>query len=130
MRSTIGMKVRAYEKTDLEEINSWYNKRKLPLVNAEIMPKTGFIVPGVAVAFMYKTDSEIALLDGCISNPDAAPYERKEALEIIMNELVCEAAHQGFNKVIAMTRHPSIKEVCKRANLRDIGEYTMFSKEL
>ena len=124
------MKVRAYRPTDLNEINSWYSKRKLPEVFAELLPETGFIVPGVAAAFMYRTDSKIALFDGCISNPYATKQERKEALDIIMAELVHEASHQGFHVALTMTKHPGIRAVCKRAHLRDIGEHTMFSKEL
>lgn len=130
MRSTIGMNIRLYTPTDLIDINTWYYKRKLPVVPENLLPKTGFIVPGIGAAFLYRTDGGIALCEGFITNPDTTREERIEARDLIMSELLHEAAHQGFKTAIAISNNFMVHDVCEKFGMRDIGNYKMFSKEL
>lgn len=77
---------RKYGNDDYNEVSGWYEARGLHLIPS-LLPKTGFIVPGVAAGFLMLTDTSCAILEPFIANPRATREDRDEALKCVMKVL-------------------------------------------
>ena len=78
----------------------------------EALPKTGFIIPGKAVGFLYRTDSSLALIENLVAAPGLSREERSEAVDAIVAAVCAEAAKQGFKMLLGYT---VLDAVVKRA---------------
>jgi len=87
--------IRRFNKTDLEEVLGWFHSRKID-VTADYLPETGFIEPGIAAGFIYKTDANFCIFESFISNPNTTPIEREVALSLIVTKMITEAKNMGF----------------------------------
>lgn len=91
---------------DMIEINEWMNLRN---IESRITPSTlGIIEPGIAAAFLYITDSNLALIDHMVSNPNSDPKARDQALDAIVSELVTIAQNLGFDIVYGITNNEAV----------------------
>ena len=107
-------------------IERWNPERHMPLLGrwlrergmaesagwSEMYPPTGFVVDGIAIGFLYRTDApHVAWLDGVVSDPGSGPLERAQALKSLISELYAEADRQGVRLVFATTSAPSLVEL-------------------
>ena len=122
------MKLRKVVKEDLLSINSWYVKRSLPALSADILPEIGLIAPGVAALFIYQTDSSMAMIEGLIANPDATARDRAEAINQLIDTCVDYAHLLGYTQVIGLTRDAGTYKRVKRHGFFDLGTYQMVAK--
>ena len=93
---------------DKEEIDSWATKRKMNPIRPEYLPDFGLIVPGLAVGFLYMTDSQLCAIHNIVANPDSEPEDRSEAIDQIVGGLIEYAKQQGFTAVLGTTDVPVI----------------------
>lgn len=108
------MLARRFEPGDLEEVNGWLTNRGLGCADLKMLPHNGFIVPSVAVGFLYKTDSTAAFLDFFVSNKEI-PYEkRQEAFDMIAERLIARAIELGFHTVIGTTSSTGMMKRCEK----------------
>ncbi len=81
---------------------------------ADLYPATGFVVDGIAVGFLYRTDAAaLGWLDGIVTDPKASKDARATALRVLVTELYAEARRQGVRLVWATTSAPSLVELGK-----------------
>lgn len=124
------MNPRAFSLLDLDEMNRWYERRGEAPIPASMLPRLGLIVPGVAVGFLYQTDSSVALVEGLVTNPDAKLCDRAKALQIILEELVESARVFGFKQVIGFGASRGPVRLTLRQGFRCLGAYEMVMKEV
>ena len=124
------MKAILFKPAHLEEINEWNNSWKLSLVSLSDLPRVGYIVRGAAAGFLYQTDSNVCFLEGFISNKYCEKGLRKEALDLISDELVKAAVNFGFKKIVAKTRLKAIAERCENYAFQDKGIFAVYLKEV
>ena len=94
--------MRAYLASDLPEVNGWLLAHgKAPLPEKRI-PETGCIEPGVAVGFLYTTDSDVSFIEGYVTNPAAGMRARSEAIDAITQALLTQAHELGAGLVVAI----------------------------
>lgn len=86
-----------------EQVLHWMQLRGETLV-PEALPATGFIVPGVAAGFLYRTDSSIAWIDGLVASKDVPKETRSKALDEIVQALRAEARNSGFKVMMGLTQ--------------------------
>jgi len=122
------MDVRAYTDQDYETVSTWYVERNLNPVPRRYLPTVGAMVPGIACAFMYQTDGQFVILENFITNPRTTHEQRKEALDIIVADMLASAKGLGFGTAIAFTTHPTVEYGCR--DFQPGGDYKMFSKEI
>lgn len=89
------MAVRKFEKTDLSEVCGWFHSRNIELTS-DYLPETGFIEPGIAAGFIYKTDANFCIFESFVSNPNTTKEEREHALSSIVTNMIEEAKKLGF----------------------------------
>lgn len=87
--------IRRFTPQDLAEINAWQTLRDLPPVAIELLPPTGFLVPGVAVGFSRVCEGNLAMIDTLSTNPEASSLDRHHALELLAAALLEHASAKG-----------------------------------
>jgi hypothetical protein len=92
------MMVRKYQKSDYNEITTWFHDRKIAIEEG-FLPEHGFIWPGVAAGFIYKTDSNFCLFENFIGNPQVTKEQREEALVKIVSSMIDKARELGFERI-------------------------------
>ena len=122
--------IREFQIDDLESVNQWLVDRGCGPMPKEAIPTVGCIWPGVAVGFLYSTDSAIALLENFVSNPNVPRGTRSKAINVITMALMRVAQGQGAKKLFAITRNASIMNYCKKHKFEDTGTFSVFAKEL
>jgi len=115
----------------LSQVNDWHRARGLALVKATQLPRIGFLVPGVAVGFIYQTDSSLVLLDGFVANP-ALPYGQcSRALDEITGALLRAAVELGPRTAVVITALDPVAAHVKRFGFRpDERAHTVLTKEV
>lgn len=112
-------------------VKQWCRARKLPTAMLEVLPPHGVIVPDVAVAFLYQTDSPIAFVDGFMSNPEANIAARSLALDEIAIELERLARLLGFRHLWGFALRPETVTLAARHGWDvDDDPYTFVGKQL
>ncbi len=128
------VKCRKFRKPDIGQIETWLSSRHLspPSMTAlaAMLPKNGFIVPGVAVGFVYLTDSCIAFLDYFVANPEASKDERNVALDLITQAILVEAKKQGCTVAHCNSRIGAIVHRAKNFGFKEIGQFTSLVRDL
>lgn len=119
------MNVRPYTANDLQEINGWHRARGFLPVELDTLPPTGLIVPGVAVGFLYRTDSQLGMLDGFISNPEA-PKEQRAAALMHIGQVLADS-FQGKH-LLVYTGHSGIARWCREHSFQPRGSHVLFSR--
>jgi len=130
MKSTIMMELRRYTDADYSTVSNWYKRRDLNPIPQKELPKLGFIVPNIACSYLVQTDSNIAFLDGFISNPAVTHEERVKALAKIDKALIDAAQELGYKKIFVMTQHNTIAEECLLRGYQNLGLYSTFCLEV
>ncbi|MEQ1874254.1 MAG: hypothetical protein ABL953_11055 [Ilumatobacteraceae bacterium] len=112
-------------------VKQWCRSRKLPTTMLQLLPRHGLIVPDVAVAFLYQTDSKIAFVDGFMSNPDASMDDRLSAFDAITEGLEVLARRLGFKHIWVFTTRKGVVAQAERHGWKaDDKSYLFVGKEL
>ncbi len=90
-----------------EQVLQWLRMRG-ESASPEALPKTGYIVPGVAAGFLYRTDSSIAWIDSLVASKERTREERSQALDAIVEALRQEARRAGFKSILGYTLQPVV----------------------
>lgn len=123
--------LRSVNEHDFEEIISWFEKRHFPKPPLWVFSNKGFITPGVAVGFLYLTNSSIAYIDCYVSNPEAKKEDRKKAFERITDRILSTAKNGHNIKMICCnTKIDCIKDMAESFGFKYGGAQLAFSKNL
>lgn len=98
----------------LQEINQWCQGWQMQEFPDGWLPPTGLIVRGIIAAFLYMTDSKIAIIENVISNPAASKQDRKRCLLQVARELEVIAIDRGFRYLTGSTCNRSIEDTAKQ----------------
>lgn len=122
---------RYIEEHDYEMLCQWWiDHDEVPPI-ACLYPETGFIVENVAAAFLYKTDSCMALIEMIIYNPRSPKEIRQKALDDVIEAVILEAKGQDFEVLAGFTDLPVVVERSKKFNFNnEEKQYTMITREL
>ena len=93
---------RTLKEEDYETICAWWKWWRWPVLPKGALPdngKCGFMIEKnnkpIASAFLYLTNSSVALLEWIVSNPYYKENDRKDAIELLINE--AEKFCKGMN---------------------------------
>lgn len=115
---------------DFDEISRWFDVRGKTMPHRSLFPSTGFIVNGIAAGFVYFTDSNVAIIEGYISNPHVDSKTRSNALDIITAELLMKAKSSGYKLLKCDTQLEAIKIRAKKHGFKPVGSYESFVLEI
>ncbi len=78
----------------------WYELTPLPI---QFLPQSGFVVEGVAMGFMYRTDSKMALIENLAANPVLPRETVTQGLDRVVEAIAAEGRALGFEVLIGYT---------------------------
>ena len=87
----------------------WYEMTPLPI---QFLPQSGFVVDGIAMGFMYRTDSKMALIENLAANPMVARETVTLGLDAVVSAIADEGRSLGFEVLIGYT---NVKAIIERA---------------
>ena len=87
----------------------FYELNPLPL---QFLPQSGFVVEGVAMGFMYRTDSKMALIENLSANPMIPRQTATRGLDAVVTAIAEEGRALGFEVLIGYT---NVEAVIQRA---------------
>ena len=122
--------VRAYTADDYKFVVEWMESRALDPLPKDVIPEIGGIVDGIAVGFIYKTDSKMAYMEHYISNPFAERHSRKQAMQMVTAYLIKQARDAGFTYLYANSDKTTICTLAKENGFKYIGNQLAFLREL
>ncbi len=94
--------VRFKKELHLEQVRQWGLHYGFSVPDW-FLPKVGWIVPGVIVAFLYKTDSGVAYADAAIGNPNCSREERAAGMAAVMAKGVAYTDRSKTIKLVSAT---------------------------
>ena len=109
----------------LEMVKGWSHERQMN-VPLRLLPKGGRIVEDVAVGFMYRTDSPVAIMEGIWANPRASAELRDVALDRLLGALFDMVRADGYDTVWAWTARPEVVARCIRLGFEEGPEPLTF----
>lgn len=125
----MSLECRKYNHEDFYSIIEWYEARHIRPAQ-DMIPPTGFIVPGIAAGFLMRTDTSACILEPFIANPHANKEDRDRALNSIMGDLIEEARNLGYDRVFGFSSRESMIERAVFQGFVIVEESTTVCKEL
>ncbi|MBK7860842.1 MAG: hypothetical protein IPJ65_20015 [Archangiaceae bacterium] len=109
------MTVERYDpKVHYRFFTEWYAKHVPVPMDPIYLPEVGFVVPGVAMGFLYQTDSAVAHIEALVANPRASGAARSAAIDEVVQAIIAEAKKLGFKALLGNTSLPAVIERAKR----------------
>lgn len=102
------------------EVLRWYQMFGETMI-PEALPKTGYIVPGVAAGFLYRTDSSLCWLECLVANKDVPKEERNLALDAVVVALSQDAKKLGFKTLLGSTQLAAVVKRAQRLGWSYVG---------
>jgi hypothetical protein len=90
----------------------WYAPHVGVVMSPDFLPKVGFVVPDIAMGFLYQTDSKVCHIEGLVANPLVSRDLRTSAVDAVVLAIIKEARALGFRALHGTT---SLRAVVDRA---------------
>jgi len=111
------MSPRIIEADEIPEVMTWFTKqgfeREIPLA---ALPPRGVIVPGLACAWLYESDSALGWIGFPVVNPDAHRAKAFKALSDVIDEIIAISEADGIQVLVATFGHESLKKLAYLKN--------------
>lgn len=116
---------RRYKDSDFNEISSWAKQWDGSNYDQDLLPTVGYIVPGVAVYFVYEAvGTKQAMLENLITNPKI-PIKVKEAgINAVITACLRYCNDNGFKVARAVTDNKSVISRAIKHNAVTEGQVT------
>ncbi len=98
--------VRYYTQDDYEMVMSWLDAREMPRVHPNVLSTLGFIIPDVAVIWLYATNSDMCNLENLYSNPSAE--NKNQQVNFLLDTAIKAAKQMNYKFVQSVTRSPAV----------------------
>lgn len=93
------------------QVLAWFQEYDEAVTQDEL-PQLGYIVPGKAAGFLYRTDSSLCWIESLVASKQLSKEERSEALDAIVMALARDARRLGFKTMMGLTQ---LEAVVQRA---------------
>jgi hypothetical protein len=112
----------------INQVKSWYKKREI-ILNYDVLPSLGLIIPNVAAGYMYLTTDNKAIIEGIITNPDSGFVPRSNAVTSILNALIDLAKKTNCKCIFGLSDTTSVIKRAEKLGFVEIGSYNLLFKE-
>ena len=89
-------------------VDSWAKAWKMNPYPEGYLPTVGYIVPDVACAFLFATDSDVSYIEAVLSNKDANEVDKDAAIDAITEAIVATAKDIGSKWLIGASSHLAV----------------------
>ncbi|WP_163998233.1 hypothetical protein [Pyxidicoccus caerfyrddinensis] len=103
-----------------EQIKGWLQLWNESMTH-DALPQTGYIIPGRAAGFLYRTDSSVALIENLVAAPGMSREERSTYVDAIVAAICAEAERLGFKILLGYTQLDAVVKRAERFGFAHIG---------
>lgn len=118
--------IRKYTGRDYDLVAGWCKKRGRPLPSPDALSDLGFIVDDRVAGWLYLTNSNVAMVENIIANPNSVPSLRRHSLKVLCGLLVDTALSLGYTNIFGISNHPSVQKICREMGFRE-APFTVFA---
>jgi len=104
-------------------ISRWYEGWNQPVPKRCHFSTMGCIADGRVAGWLHLMNSDMALIEGVISDPESVPSLRKESLLKLCGFLVDTAVTLGYPTIIGITKSNSIISVSKKLGFSELKDF-------
>ena len=115
---------------DYNQFCEWMQSHRALVPPEDSLPHIGFVVDGIAMGFVYMTDSSVAIIENMVTNPKSSLRDRYDAVDDITDRLEEAALELKYKQLIVITDKHSITEKALNRNYLNTGEFSLLVKEL
>ena len=108
-------------------LREWYEKWGQTPPRPGHFSTMGYIADGRVAGWLHLMNSDMALIEGIISDPEGVPSLRKESLLKLCGFLVDTAITLGYPTIIGITKSKSIIDVGKKLGFSELKEYKIIA---
>ena len=116
----VGLPIRYVPQLHFEQVHRWYAARN-ETMTPDALPQIGFIIPGKAAGFLYRTDSSLAWIEGLVAAPELSREERAPAIDAVVVAVCDEARRLGFKVVMGYTQLDAVVSRAQRLGFTYVG---------
>lgn len=106
------MKARLYTPDDYPMVCKWWESWGWPCIPEESLPSIGVVIESdntpVSAAWIYRTDSNMCLLEWFISSKETTKQQRKGSVEALIKASTEMAKSLGFSRVFCSVRNANL----------------------
>lgn len=120
-----------YNRKHNSQIRTWLMARGMDPALVSELPANGVVVQDVCAGFIRMVEGGSGMVDSYITNPNATPEARDEALNLLTIRLIELGKELGLKRLIAITKDENTREratshgyvvLPHAAIARDLGE--------
>lgn len=126
----IQLLVREFETKDYQTLCKWWKDWEKPIIPFESLPKNGLIISDVAALFLYKTDSNIALVENLITNKFYIGKDRDFLVNLLCEEIFTKARSLGFQHIFSSSENQFVVKRLIKHKYKILDNFKLFYKGL
>jgi len=85
----------------------------------------GYMADGRVAAWLYLTNSGIAMIENVISDPHSVPSLRRQSLQKLIGFLVDTATALGYTTIIGVTKNKGILDISRKFGFKEMKDYKL-----
>lgn len=110
-------------------IKEWLSHRDLNNSLSGDLPENSYLAVHenlpIAAAGFLKTNGDVALLVGLITNPLASIFLRSDAVDELTKHIIKKSEYLGFKKLLSWSKNKSVIERSKKHGFEEIPQVMM-----
>lgn len=96
----------------------------------KLLPKTGVIIESVGALFLYKTDSNIALVENLITNKFYKEKNRNALIDLLFLNIFEKAKNLGFEHIFSSSENQFVFKRLLNHKYKELQNFKLFYKGL
>ena len=107
------------------EVDEWYRRREMSIPDPTLLSDMGYMADGRVAAWLYLTNSGIAMIENVISDPHSVPSLRRQSLQKLIGFLVDTATALGYTTIIGVTKNKGILDISRKFGFKEMKDYKL-----
>lgn len=108
-------------------LKSWYAARGRIAPNRETLSDMGYVVDGRVIGFLYLTNSNVAMIEAIIADPNSVPSLRRASTDKLIGLLIDKAILLGYSSIFALSKHPSMHKAASKFGAKASTDFTLLT---
>lgn len=111
-------------------LKGWYEERGLAMPKRSHFSTMGYIADGRVAGWLHLMNSDMALIEGLISDPNTIPSLRRDSVIKLCGFLTDTAIALGYPVVLGITKAPSIETVAQKLGYKELKGYKIMALDV
>lgn len=115
--------IRKVTPADYPLIETWYAARGAKMPKNGILSDLGYIVDDRCVGWLYLTNSNMAMIENIVADPNTVPSLRRLSVKKLVGFLIDLATTMGYTNIFGITQHTSIMKLSKEFGFKELKNF-------